>query len=279
MALLQAFAQRGAQVFHFFFVHRQIGMAGDAELRKLGHGAPRKQVSQVRANQARNGDKVRLFGALDGRHAEKARQDARHFDDGDFVFAAKGVFAGEAHDEIERLVGHLWKRMRRVQAHRHQQRLHFAGKKVFHPAALARVALAVGHQFDAFFLQQRQQLVVVNGVLLGHQRMHLGRHFVVRVHGVGAALLIGFAGRQVRRHAHLKKFVQIAGDDGEVAQALQQGHVSAARPVHDPFVEGQDAVVAIQKMQAVVLAVGAHGSRQTARWLPVPPTGNAGASI
>ena len=63
--------------------------------------------------------------------------------------------------------------MRGVQPHRHQQRLYLALKKVFHPATLALVALAVRHDLDAFFLQQRQQLAVVDRVLLLHQCMHL----------------------------------------------------------------------------------------------------------
>lgn len=197
VALLQALAQSGAQVLHFFLVHRQIGMAGDTELGKLGDLAPGKQVVQVRTDQAGDGDEVRLLGALDRRHAEEARQDARHLHDGDLVLAAESVLAREAHDEVERLVRHLRERMGRVQPHRHQQRLHFLDEELLDPAALARIALAVRDQLDALLLQQRQQLVVVDGVLLGDQRMHLVRELFVGQRGEGAALFVGPGRRQV----------------------------------------------------------------------------------
>ena len=50
VAVLQALAQSGAQVFHVVLVHRQIGVAGHPELRKLPHVAPTEQVRQMRPN-------------------------------------------------------------------------------------------------------------------------------------------------------------------------------------------------------------------------------------
>lgn len=46
VALLQPLAQRGAQVAHILFIHRQIGVAGDTKLRKLGDLAPGNKSSR-----------------------------------------------------------------------------------------------------------------------------------------------------------------------------------------------------------------------------------------
>ncbi|EWS63146.1 hypothetical protein Y695_03623 [Hydrogenophaga sp. T4] len=202
-----------------------------------------------------------LLRALDRRHAEKPRQDARHLDDGDLVLAAKRVLAGEPHDEVERLVRHLGKRVRGVQAHGQQQGLHFALKELLDPAALARVALTVGHQLDALLLQQGQQFVVVDGVLLRHEGVHLGGQLFVGFDGVQAALLMGLVRVELGRHAHLEELVEVAGNDAQVAQAFQQGDIGSARPVHHPLVESQDAVVSVQKSQAGLGVAGAHENR------------------
>jgi hypothetical protein len=57
------------------------------------------------------------------------------------------------HDEVQRLVGHLRKRVRRVQPHRHQQRAHFALEVLVDPLRWARVAVAVRDDFNALLLE------------------------------------------------------------------------------------------------------------------------------
>ena len=56
------------------------------------------------------------------RQLDHARQHARHLDDRRRVAPAERVLAGEPGDEVERLVGDLRERMRRVEADRHEQR-------------------------------------------------------------------------------------------------------------------------------------------------------------
>jgi hypothetical protein len=87
------------------------------------------------------------------------------------VLAAEGVLAAQPHDEVERLVGHLRKRVRRVQPDRNQQRPHLALEILAHPFALRRVALAVRDDADAVLGKGRHQLVVVERVLARHQRV------------------------------------------------------------------------------------------------------------
>ncbi len=87
----QTFAQRGTQVLHVVLVHRQIGMACHAELRKLPHLAAGKQLGQMRADGAGQRHKHRLATRHLGRQPDQPRQHPRHLDDGDFVFAPEGV--------------------------------------------------------------------------------------------------------------------------------------------------------------------------------------------
>ena len=169
MALLQPLPQGGPEVFDLLLVHRQVGMAGDPELRKLGHLSTREQIGQMRADQAGNGHKQLLLRPACRRNAEKPGQMTRHFNDGHLVLTSEGITALQSDNEIERLVGHLWKRVCRVEPHRHQQGLNLAHETVAHPATLAGIALAVRQYLDATLLQRGQQGGFVNVVLLINQ--------------------------------------------------------------------------------------------------------------
>ena len=141
-------------------------MPGHPELRELGHLATRKQIGQVRTNQAGDGDEVLLPRSLGHRQTHIARQDPRDLDDGNFVLATEGILARETDDEVQGFVGHLGKRVGRIQTHRHQQRLNIADEVILDPPPLCRTAIGMRHHPDALLLQQRHQLVVVDAVLL-----------------------------------------------------------------------------------------------------------------
>jgi hypothetical protein len=222
-------------------------MPGDPKLRELPDLAPGKQVHQVRANHARERDEQ---GAPLGHrigHADEARQHARHLDDGDLVGAPKGILAPQAHDEVQRLVGHLRKRVRRVQPHRNQQGPDLALEIRLDPAALRRRALAVRDDPDAPFAKGRQQLVVVDHVLVRHQPARARSQRLERLPRVQAPVRARLAGAEVRLGPHFKELVEVGRDNAQVAQPLQQGHRGTAGPVKHPFVEGEDAVVAVQQ--------------------------------
>ena len=202
---------------------------------------------------------MQLLGALDPRHRHEALERPRHLDDGDLVFAPESVAPAQPHDEVERLVGHLGEGVRRVQPHRQQQRLHLVDEVLAHPAALARIALAVRDDADAALFQRGQQLVVVDRVLAFHQGVHPFGQGAVGIDRGGPPLLVGQAGRVVRREADLEKLIQVGRHDGQVAQPLQQRDVGAAGPVEHALVEGQDALVAIEKNVAVDGVQGSVG--------------------
>ena len=169
VALFQPQAQGGAQVFYVVFIDFQVRVAGDAKLGKLPHFAPDKQIGQVRPDDAgERQEKLAAFFLVPAGHVDEPRQDAGHLDDGDFIFPAEGIAPAQAHDEIQRLVGHLRKRVRRIKPDRNQQRPHGTFKVRLDPALLHRIALAMRHDTNAVLRKSRQQFFVVQRVLARH---------------------------------------------------------------------------------------------------------------
>ena len=189
-------------------------MPGHPELRKLADLAAGKQIGQMRTDHAGQRQKqlVALFSPP-ARHVDQARQHARHLDDGDFVFTAKRVMAAEPDDEIQRFVGHLRKRVRRIESDWHQQRPHGAFKISLHPAPLHRVALAMRNHADAVLCKRRKQFVVVRRVLARHHVVRHGRQGLERRDRTGAFQLVVACRREMRHRADFKKFVQVGRHD------------------------------------------------------------------
>ena len=224
-------------------------MACHTELRELVHLAAGEQLRQVRADDAGQQHKGLAATRQFFRQLDHTRQDAWHLEDGDFVVSAKRILATQMDDEVQRFVGHLRQRVRRVNAYRDQQGFDLAVEVGLHPLALGSIAFAVREHADAFFLEGGQQDLVVEPVLLVH-------------HGPGvfddarqvAGEMVVFA-RSVRRfhvrgHAHLEEFIEVGRHDAHIAQALQQGHVLAARPIQHALVEGKDAQVSVEQSRA-----------------------------
>ena len=201
----------------------------------------------MRADHAGEHHEQRPLGRHTPRHADNARQHARHTHDGNFVVAPKRIRTLETDDEIERLVGHQRERMGRIQPDRDQQRPHLALKILLYPAALLGCALAVRDDANALRRKRRHERIVVQRVLACHQILRLGHERRERGHGVGPLGLATLRRRDVRRGAHLEEFIQVGRDDAQVAQALKQWHIAAASPVEYTLVESQDAVVAVEK--------------------------------
>ena len=121
---------------------------------------------------------------------------------------------------------------------------------VFHPAPLLRVALTMGQHANTLAPEFRQQFVVVKRVLTCHHVMRLCRKRRKRLGRVGTFLLAGLRRGQVWRCPDFKELVEVGRDDAEESQALKQGHLGAFRPVQNPLIEGEDAVVPVQKLKS-----------------------------
>src|SRR5690554_5906947 len=85
--------------------------------------------------------------------------------------AAKGVLAVEFDDKVKAFVENARKRMGRVQPDGAEQGHHFRGEVFVQVVNMPVVPLVAAQHLDALFAQQRQQLVVENGILLVHQRV------------------------------------------------------------------------------------------------------------
>ena len=221
VAVLQALAQGHAQVAHIFFIHGQIGMPRHAELRELRHLAPRKQIGQMRADDAGERHQLHALRRDVERQANHARQDARDLDDRDFVLPAEGIAALQTDNEVERFVRHLREWVRRIEAHGDQQRPHVALKILAHPALLRAGAFAVRDHANPVRFKRGSQRVVVQLVLARHQLVGLLGQGLERRHAVFALGLALLRGRQMRGRTDLEKLVQIRGNDAQIAQALQ----------------------------------------------------------
>src|SRR5215471_6665114 len=94
------------------------------------------------------------------RHRNHTRQYAGHLQHGDRGCATEGILAGELDHEVERLVDHLRKWMRRIEADRRKQRLDLAFEIRAHPLALRWSALRVTENDDLFALERGRQTLV-----------------------------------------------------------------------------------------------------------------------
>mmetsp|Transcript_100847 Transcript_100847/g.281024 ORF Transcript_100847/g.281024 Transcript_100847/m.281024 type:complete len:722 (+) Transcript_100847:177-2342(+) len=247
MAGRQARAQRVAQVGDLFLVHFEVGVARDAELREGLDLAAREQLLQMGADHAGQQHEGLAAIAEAGRQLDDARQHARHLDDGDAVVAAEGILARQPRDEMQRLVGHLRKRVGRIQPDRHQQRPHLALEKLLHPAPLGLVAVGMVEDDDALLQQQGHDLLVEDPVLLVDQRVGGPAHAVHILVGDGAERVA--RSLQHVREAHLEELVEIAGHDADIAQPLQQRHVLALGLGQHPAVELEDGLFAVEQLQ------------------------------
>ena len=181
------------------------------------------------------------------RQLDDARQHARHLHDGDRVLASERVASAKLHDEVQRLVGHLRKRVRRVEPDGHQQRPHLALEEARHPFALPLGAFGVVDHPDAVQGQRRHHLLVEHGVLLFDQRVRFYRdvdQVAKRIAGTGRARRF-----QRARETHLEELVEIGRHDGDVAQPLQQRHVGTQRLGQHAPVEFEDGALAIEERQ------------------------------
>ena len=148
--------------------------------------------------------------------------------------------------------------MRWVEPHRNQQGTNLAQKIGFDPAPLRRVALALGQQVNTMPCKFRHQHFIEQLVLACHDVVRTGRQ---DPENVGRFRLTGpLKGHcsKMRGRAHLKKFVEVGGDDAQEAQTLQQRHLRTGCQVEHPLIEGEDATVTVKKLDAQRIRIVHH---------------------
>ena len=163
-------ALHGAQeVVHLFLVHKQVAVAGDAELIAAGRAHARKQLIDVGVDDGGQEHELVARPVVSLRQPHDAGQGAGRLHDGHAAAAAKGVLAVQRDDETQALVQHAGEWMRRVQPDGRQYRLQLVVEEAFQPLALALVPFVAAQETDAFGGEARHQDVVQHPVLLGDQ--------------------------------------------------------------------------------------------------------------
>jgi uncharacterized protein YjlB len=90
---------------------------------------------------------------------------------------------------------------------------------------------------DAVRRKGRHQLVVVERVLARHQLVGRLGQPLERFDGVGALVVAGAAGNQVRRSADFEELVEVRRHDAQVAKPLDQRHPRPVGPVEHALIE------------------------------------------
>jgi hypothetical protein len=157
---------------------------------------------------------------------DHARQHARRLHDRDPRIAAERVLAFKLDREVEALVEHAGKGMRGVEADGGEHWHHVAEEITLDPLGLGRGEIRPPQEPDALALEPRQDLLVEQSVLLGDQLVRFLRHLPEQVIGRHA---LGPDRRRARldlglqpRDAYLEELVEIAADDAQEPQPLEE---------------------------------------------------------
>ncbi|MNF67557.1 hypothetical protein D3C84_493750 [compost metagenome] len=161
------------------------------------------------------------------RHLDHPWQQAWRRNDRQTGVAAEGVDAFQLDDEVQALVDQQGERVRRVQTDWRDDRRNLVAEIAPHPRLDLHVPIAATDEAHVMLFQLRQQNVVENGVLAIDVAMHQladTRQCLVRLQAVGTGLLTGEGNLLLQaRHTNFEELIQVAGEDQQEFQPLQQG--------------------------------------------------------
>ncbi len=180
--------QRDTQIGDFVFVDEQFAIARNAKLVAATHHEIRKQLADKALQQRAEQHEAMRIARQVLRHAHEPRQRARRLHDAHHRLTAERVFAFEFDDEVQALVEHARKRMRRIEADRREHRQQFVEEIVARPFGLRFVPRFRAVKIDAFAFERGQHRVVQHGVLTVHELLRTLDHEVIDVlqrHAVG----------------------------------------------------------------------------------------------
>jgi len=251
LSLPQLALDRLAEVLHLLLVDPQIRVACHAELRIAPHLPAGKELGQVRMDDRRQHDEPMLGSRDFPRHANDAPKHSRRLHDGYGGLATERVAAGQIDNEIQALACDLGERVGGVETDGRQQWPHFLVKILGDPSALRRGEVGAADQVDAGFGKRWKHGVIEQQVLLVdqcshfipdmlHQGLRLRQGHAVRRRSLTQLLLEG-------RDPHLEEFVQIACEDAEETQPLEQGYVVVSGECEHATIERELGQLAIEQ--------------------------------
>ena len=228
----------------------KVGIAGDAEGVVLLHLHARKQLVEMCGDDFL--ERHETIGVAD---PEPSGQRVRDLHPGE-EFALVPWIADDDR-QVERQIRHIGERVTRVDSERRKHREDPVAEPLRQPSLVVGVEIAPRRQLDSLLAKGRHDFVDENSLLLGHQVgddvAHecklLGRKPPIGSRsGDACCLLIPKA-----RDAHLKELVEVAGEDGEESNLLEQRHLGVARELEDPGVEGEPTQLPVEDVGVVVI--------------------------
>ena len=259
----QLAAQRAGQVLDVL-VQRQVGVARQAKLvAALDAHAMEQVVGMGVDHRGEEHEVVARAADLLG-NADQPWQQARRRQDRQAGIAAEGVHAFQLDDEVQALVHQQRERVSRVQADRRHDRRDLLAEVATHPGLDLGGPLPAANETDLLLGQFGQQHIMEDRVLAGDLLMHHlanARQRLVRLQAVGAGLLAGEVDLLLQAgNADLEELVQVAGEDQQELQTLQQRVGLVQRHVQHADVELQLGQLAVDVQAGVVqVAHRRHG--------------------
>ncbi|SPA36045.1 hypothetical protein CBM2637_U10002 [Cupriavidus taiwanensis] len=266
--------QRLAQVLDLFLVDKQLAVAGNPELVAAAHRHAAEQLADV-GMQDRRQEHEAVFASGNLRwQRDHARQRPGRLHNGIAGAAAERILALELNGEVQALVQHARKRMRRIQPDWRQDRHQLGKEELANPVLLRGIPRWPPQEANLLLGHGGNQHVIEQPVLLTDQLAHA---LVDRgVNGLRRQPVRADHRRRQHalllqpRHADLIELIQVAAEGAQRTQALEQRHGRIGRLLQDPLKERQLAEFAVDIER---IAVG-HGGRirQVAR-LALPARG------
>ena len=141
--------------------------------------------------------------------------------------------------------------MRWVEHNRRQQRAHLFLKKFLDPMSLRLITIDVPKQMNTLSGQRRENLLIQHTILLNDQRLSRGRDRGQARHRHGTCYVMVFTDLCDQTcDAHFEEFVQIAADNAQIFQPLEQRYSRVFRLGQNTAVEGEHGEFAVQEKVA-----------------------------
>ena len=250
----QFLLQCGQEVLGVVLLDLDVLIAGDAEGEVLAHLHPGEELLQMGRDHVLQRDKTRVIGVergVRGGHfdAHEPRQQRRHLDSREVLLAGLGVDQDDG--EVEREPGDVGEGVGRVDGQRRQHREELVAEDLAQVLLLGRRQLVPADDGDALLLQRRSDLLVIDPGLHVEQLVRdIGElvDHLARLQPGGAAH--GDAGRDAALepgHPDHEELVEVAREDREITDALEQRDVGVGRQLQDPLVELQPRDLAVEE--------------------------------
>ena len=179
---------------------------------------------------------------------EEPRQQRRHLDPGEHGDALLRV--DQRDREVERQPGDEGERVRRVDHQRRQHRVDALLEHLGQAGPLVPGQLLPAQDLDALGSQSGLDLVREDSRVPARQQAGLGQGVLQQLLGGPAD---GVLDREARRHSphqagdpDLEELVQVGGEDGQEADALEQGDLLVLGQFKDALVELDPAVLPVE---------------------------------